>query len=77
MSHTALVSPSLSDTLMQGGLLDAIPPHATFIILGLPSDPYVPMMSTGVGSKTVLGSRESFIIGWLLFVTMISAYIFT
>ena len=51
------------DTLIQGGLLDTIPPHATFIILGLPSEPYVPIISTGDGSKTVFGGRESFIFG--------------
>jgi hypothetical protein len=42
-------------------LLDTIPPHAAFIILGLPSEQYVPMMSTGEGSNIVFGGRESFI----------------
>jgi hypothetical protein len=54
------------DTLIQGGLLDTIPPHAAFIIFGLPSEPYVPMISTGEGSNKVFGGRESFIIDWLL-----------
>jgi hypothetical protein len=50
------------DTLIHGGLLDTIPPHAAFIILGLPSEPYVPMMSTGEGSNKDFGGRENFII---------------
>jgi hypothetical protein len=43
-------------------LLDAIPPQAAFMILGMPSEPYVPMMSTGEGSNIVCAGRETFII---------------
>jgi hypothetical protein len=52
---------SLRDTLIHGGLLDAIPPQAAFMIFGLPSEPYVPMMSTGEGSNIVCAGRVSFI----------------
>jgi hypothetical protein len=47
-------------TLMQGGLLDTIPPQAAFMIFGLPSELYVPMMSTGEGSKIDFAGSESF-----------------
>jgi hypothetical protein len=45
---------------MHGGLLDAIPPQAAFMMLGLPSELYVPMMSTGEGSSIVCAGRSTF-----------------
>jgi len=45
-----------------GGYNLFIPPHAAFMILALPSESYVPMISTGDGSKIGCGGIETFII---------------